>query len=63
MEDSIVAAVITAIVCLPAGFALGVLFHRQVLSEADTLKAHVTTEVGGLRTEVKTLLDKVAAKV
>lgn len=63
MEDTIVAAVVTAIVCLPGGFALGVLFHRQIISEADTLKDHVTNEIANLRMDVKALSEKLVAKL
>ena len=55
-------------------FVAGVVFHKYVVSEAATVKAHVTAEVNAvktataaefasLRAELKSAIEKVAQKV
>lgn len=57
-----------------AGFGAGVVFHKYVISEATSIKAHVTAEVSAvktaaaaefasLRADLKAAVDKVAQKV
>lgn len=56
------------------GFGAGVVFHKYVISEAASIKAHVTAEVSAvktaaaaefasLRADLKSAIDKVAQKV
>lgn len=44
-------------------FVGGVLFHKYVISEADAIKEHVTTEIAEVRADVASVLSKVAAKL
>jgi hypothetical protein len=39
-------------------FACGVVFHRYAVSEANSIKSHVSAEVAALRTELTGLADK-----
>jgi hypothetical protein len=48
---------------VPAAFAAGVVFHKYVISEADSIKQHVSAEVAEVRADVASLLSKAAAKV
>lgn len=52
-----------AIYGLPAAFVAGVIFHKYVLSEAASIKAHVTSEVTALRADVGNALSAIAKKV
>lgn len=47
----------------PAAFVAGVVFSKYVLSEAASIKAHVTEEVSALRAEVAAALTGLAKKV
>lgn len=55
--------VIAFVVSVPAAFALGVLFHKYVASEAAAIKEHVTAEVAEVRADVAGLLQRVAGKL
>jgi hypothetical protein len=55
--------VIAAAVALPIAFAAGVVVHKYVISEAQSIKQHITDEVAELRADVASLLTKAAAKV
>ena len=44
-------------------FVAGVLFHKYVISEANAIKEHVTTEIAEVRADVASVLSKVAAKL
>lgn len=46
-----------------AAFGLGVVTHKYVVSEAQSVKAHITSEVGVLRSEISLALSAVAKKV
>ena len=68
--DDVLAVLITTLLCLPAGFALGVIFHRQVISEAESMKTHVSdevanvgAEVASLRGDLKAFVEKIGAKL
>jgi hypothetical protein len=39
-------------------FACGVVFHRYAVSEANSIKSHVSVEVAALRAELTGLVDK-----
>ena len=39
-------------------FACGVLFHKYAVSEANSIKSHVSEEVAALRAELTGLVDK-----
>lgn len=56
-------ATLFALYGMPAAFFAGVVFHKYVISEAASIKAHVTEEVSALRAEVASALGKAAAKV
>lgn len=59
--DSVIVALLIA---MPLGaFAAGVVFQKYVISEAASIKAHVTDEVAEVRGDVASLLDKVKAKI
>lgn len=44
-------------------FCAGVLFHKYVISEAQSIKEHVSAEIAEVRADVASLLSKTAAKV
>lgn len=46
-------------VALPAVFAAGVIFHKYVISEAQSIKQHVTQEVNELRAQISTGIAKI----
>ncbi len=50
-------------VAVPAAFAAGVVFAKYVISEANSIKQHVTEEVAQIRADLSSLLTKAAAKV
>ena len=50
-------------IAVPAAFVAGVVFHKYVISEAQSIKAHVTAEVEKVRQDFSSLLSKAAAKV
>ena len=50
-------------VLVPAAFAAGVIFHKYVISEATSIKQHVTDEVAEVRTDIASLLGEAAKKV
>jgi hypothetical protein len=59
--DSVIVGLLIA---LPlGGFGAGVYFQKYVISEAASIKQHVTDEVAELRADVASLLDKVKAKL
>jgi|HubBroStandDraft_6_1064221.scaffolds.fasta_scaffold591859_3 hypothetical protein len=41
--------ILAFVIAVPSAFAVGVIFHKYVVSEAAAVKAHVTAEVGKLR--------------
>lgn len=55
------------VIVIPAiavfAFGAGILFSKVVLAEALTIKQHVTDEVGKVRNDVSSLLEKVKAKL
>lgn len=56
--------IVTLLIAMPlGGFVAGVAFHKYVLSEAASIKQHVTDEVAEVRGDVASLLDKVKAKI
>lgn len=44
-------------------FLAGIVFHKYVVSEAASIKAHVTAEIQEVRFDVAELVKKLAAKV
>ena len=46
-----------------ACFAAGVIFHKYVISEAASIKEHVTAEIAEVRADLASLLQKAATKV
>lgn len=44
-------------------FSAGVLFHKYVVSEAASIKAHMTAEITAARAEVSSLLSKATGKL
>lgn len=50
-------------IAVPAAFAAGVIFHKYVISEANSIKQHVTAEVAEVRADIASLLGKAATKV
>jgi hypothetical protein len=50
-------------VAVPAAFAAGVLYSKYVISEAASIKEHVTAEVQEVRADLASLLEKAAKKV
>jgi len=50
-------------VLVPAAFAAGVVFHKYVISEAASIKEHVTAEVQEVRADIASALGTVAKKV
>lgn len=60
--DPVVFGIVVA-VAVPAAFALGVVFHKYVLSEAEMVKAHVTAEIDEVRADFKKWLAELAQKV
>jgi hypothetical protein len=46
-----------------AGFVVGVIFAKSVLSEAASIKQHVSDEVAELRADVASLLGKAKGEV
>lgn len=58
MEVIAIATVASAV-----SFAAGVVFHKYVISEAQTIKQHVTEEVDALRAELSTGIANFAKKV
>ena len=47
----------------PLAFAAGVVFHKYVISEADSIKSHVSAAENRIRGDVDALLEKVKAKL
>jgi len=45
------------------GFALGIVFHKNVVSETAIIKAHVTAEVFSLESRLKRVIEQAAQKV
>ncbi len=45
-------ALFTAVIALPAGFVCGVIFHKYVISEAASIKAHVSAEIAILKEQL-----------
>ena len=60
--DPVVFVIVVAI-AVPAAFALGVVFHKYVVSEAEKVKAHMTAEIQEVRADLSSLLSKLAGKV
>lgn len=50
-------------IAVPAAFVAGVIVHKYVISEANSIKQHVTAEVAEVRADIASLLSKVGAKV
>lgn len=50
-------------VAVPAAFVAGVIFHKYVVSEAASIKEHVTAEVAEVRADVASVLQKAAGKL
>lgn len=48
---------------VPAAFAAGVLFHKYVISEAQSIKQHVSEAEARIRGDVQFLLNKAASKL
>ena len=59
MEDVIVVASVVGLLAFLAGCS----FSKYVVSEAASIKAHVTEEVSALRAEVAAVLGNAAKKV
>lgn len=48
---------------IPLIFIAGILAHKYVISEAASIKAHVTAEIQEVRADVAELVKKIAAKL
>ena len=57
--DIISAIAVTALVF----FVLGVLFHRYVVSEANSIKTHTSNEFSALRADLVNFMQKVSSKL
>jgi hypothetical protein len=51
------------IFAIPAAYIAGVLTHKYVISEADSIKSHVTAAEGRIRTDIASLLKKADSEV
>lgn len=49
-------------VAVPAAFCAGVVFHKYVISEAESIKAHVSAAETRIRSDISSLLSKAASK-
>jgi len=50
-------------IAVPAAFVAGVVFHSHAISQAQSIKEHVTAEIEEVRAHIHSLLDKAASKV
>lgn len=59
--------VMAAVVSLAAGFALGIIFHKQLVSEAEQItskvKLHVSSELVNLETRLKGAIERLGQKL
>ena len=61
MDPVVVITIVAA--SLSAGFAVGVIFHKYVVSEASAIKQHVTDEVAEVRADLSGLLKRTADRL
>jgi hypothetical protein len=54
---------ITLAIAVPAAFAAGVIFHKYIVSEANSIKAHMTAEVEEVRADIASLLREAKTKL
>jgi uncharacterized protein (UPF0333 family) len=59
METTIALSAVSGAVC----FVLGVVFGKQVVSEAEAIKAHVTAQVNEVRSDIVSGLAAAAKKL
>ena len=55
--------IIPVVFGLAVGFGVGVGFHKYVISEAESIKQHVTAEIAKLRGDASAVASKIASKV
>lgn len=48
---------------VPAAFAAGVIYSRYVISEAQSIKAHVTDEISAVRSEIRVAMQNITGKI
>lgn len=58
-----VSVAVAVAVAVPAAFAVGVIFHKYVISEAEAIRAHVTGAEQRIRGEIAAALRSTAGKL